>query len=159
MTPTVDAAAARPAAPVRYPALAALGPTTHALLRVGAALLFMEHGLQKLFGFFGGIGPQGGTVQLMSLFGLAGVLEFVGGILLLIGLFTRPVALILAGEMIVAFFMAHFPRGGFPIQNMGELALLYFLVFLFLLGNGAGPWSVDAARGARGISTRDVAPV
>jgi len=126
--------------------LGRFGPLLHAVLRIGAALLFMQHGAQKLFGWFGGIGPDGGSVPLASLMGLAGVLEFFGGLIILIGLFTRPVALILAVEMIVAYFMGHMPQGGAPVQNGGELALLYALVFLFLLGNGAGPLSVDAKR-------------
>ena len=133
--------------PPRIAAVATLAPYLHALLRIGAGLLFMEHGLQKLFGMFGGMGPQGGTVPLNSMFGLAGVLEFGGGILLILGFLTRPVALILAIEMISAFFIAHAPRGGMPIQNGGELPLLYSLAFLALFGLGAGPLSVDAAIG------------
>jgi putative oxidoreductase len=133
-------------ATARPSTFAALGPATHAALRIGAALLYMEHGLQKLFGFFGGVGPNGGTVALMSQFGLAGVLETFGALLVLLGLFTRPVALILALEMLVAFFQVHFPRGGAPIQNEGELALLYMFVWLFFAGNGAGPASLDARR-------------
>jgi putative oxidoreductase len=124
-----------------------LGPYTHGTLRIGAGLLFLEHGLQKLFGLFGGVGPNGATVQLMSQFGLAGVLETFGGLLIVLGLLTRPVALLLALEMLVAFFQAHFPRGGFPIENGGEVPLLYMLVWLFFAGNGAGPFSLDARRG------------
>jgi putative oxidoreductase len=120
-------------------------PFLRALLRVGAGLLFMEHGFQKLFGMFGGAGPGGGTVPLMSQMGLAGVLELVGGVLLVIGLFTRPVAFLLAGEMLVAYFQAHAPHGGLPVQNHGELALLYLIVFAYLFGDGAGPMSADAA--------------
>ena len=126
--------------------LASLAPVTHAVLRIGAGLLFMQHGAQKLFGMFGGMGPNGGTVELMSQFGLAGVLEFFGGLLIVLGLLTRPVALVLALEMLVAYFQAHFPRGGAPIQNQGELPLLFMLVWLFFAGNGAGPASIDAAR-------------
>jgi putative oxidoreductase len=133
-------------ASARPSTLAALGPTTHAVLRIGAALLFMQHGLQKLFGMFGGFGPNGGTAPLMSQFGLAGVLETFGGFLILVGLFTRPVALVLALEMLIAFFQAHLPRGGMPVQNQGEIPLLYMLVWLFLAGNGAGPASLDARR-------------
>ena len=129
-------------------ALGALGPLTHALLRIGVALLFMQHGLQKLFGWFGGFGAPGQTVELASQFGLAGILETFGGMLLLLGLFTRPVALLLGLEMLVAFFQAHFPRGGVPLENGGELALLYLLVFLFFLGNGAGPASIGNRRRA-----------
>ena len=123
-----------------------LAGTTHALLRIGAGLLFMQHGLQKLFGLFGGIDGSGGTVPLISQFGLAGVLEAFGGLLIVLGLLTRPVAAVLALEMLVAFFQAHFPRGGFPIENQGEVPLLYMLVWIFFAGNGAGPASLDARR-------------
>lgn len=124
-----------------------IAPWTHALLRIGAGLLFMEHGLQKLFGMFGGMGgTPGATVPLASLMGLAGVLETFGGLLLVLGLLTRPVALVLAGEMLVAFLKAHLPRGGVPLQNGGELPLLYMLVFLFFVGHGAGPASIDARK-------------
>jgi putative oxidoreductase len=122
------------------------GPITHAALRIGAGLLFMQHGLQKLFGFFGGVGPNGARVELVSQFGLAGVLETFGGLLIVLGLLTRPVALLVALEMCIAYFQAHFPRGGLPIENQGEL--LFMLVWLFLAGNGAGPASLDARRGA-----------
>src|SRR5258707_531114 len=98
-----------------------VGRWTHAILRIGAGILFMEHGLQKLFGFFGGI--QGQTVVLASQLGIAGILEFAGGILLVLGLMTRPIAAILMVEMLVAFTIVHAPQGGWPIQNQGELAL------------------------------------
>ncbi len=127
--------------------LASLAPAMHALLRIGAGLLFMQHGLQKLFGMFGGFGDTpGATAPLVSQMGLAGVLECFGGLLLVLGLFTRPVAFLLAGEMLVAFFQAHFPRGGWPIENGGELPLLFMVVFLFLAANGAGPASLDSRR-------------
>ena len=100
------------------------------VLRVTTGLLFMTHGLQKLFGFFGGLG-NGATAPLASRFGVAGCLELIGGLLLAAGLFTRPVALILAGEMVIAYFIAHLPRGVMPLQNGGEVALLYALIFLF----------------------------
>ena len=135
--------------PAHIPAVAALAPYLHALLRIGAGLLFLQHGLQKLFGMLGGVGPQGGTVPLNSMFGVAGILEFAGGILLILGFFTRPVALVLTIEMIAAFFIAHAPRGGMPVQNGGELPLLYALVFLALAGLGSGPLSVDAAISGR----------
>ena len=121
----------------------AFAPATHAILRIGAGLLFMQHGVQKLFGWLGGVDGQGGTAELFTQFGLAGVLEFFGGLMIVLGLLTRPVALILVIEMIAAYFIAHAPQGGFPVQNGGELALLYALVFLFLTGFGAGPWSLD----------------
>jgi putative oxidoreductase len=106
------------------------------------ALLFLQHGLMKLFGF-----PASDfQPPLFSLFGLAGVLEVVGGLLLLVGLFTRPVAFILSGEMAVAYFMAHAPQGFFPIKNGGEVAILFCFVFLYLVFSGPGAWSIDAAR-------------
>jgi putative oxidoreductase len=129
------------------PSMAGLGPATHAALRIGAGLLFMQHGVQKLFGFFGGMGPNGGSVQLMSQFGLAGVLETFGSLLIVLGLLTRPVAALLAIEMLVAYFQVHFPQGGMPIENRGELPLLFMFVWLFFAGNGAGPASLDARRG------------
>lgn len=125
-----------------------LASTTHGILRIGAGLLYMQHGLQKLFGMFGGIDGHGGTVQLVSQFGLAGVLETFGGLLIVLGLLTRPVAILLALEMLIAFFQVHLPQGGFPIQNRGEVPLLYMLVWIFLAGNGAGPMSLDARRGS-----------
>ena len=123
-----------------------VGGVTHALLRMVAGFMFMLHGGQKLFGWFGGMGGQGGTAELLSLPGIGGILELVGGALIIIGLFTRPVAFILSGEMAVAYFMMHFPNGFWPIQNQGELAALYSFTWLFFAFNGAGPLSVDAAR-------------
>ena len=117
-----------------------LGRRTHALLRIAAGILFIQHGLQKLFGYFGG-----STVPLTSLLGVAGLLEFTGGLFLIVGLFTRPVAFLLVLEMISAYFIAHMSRGGWPIQNQGELALLYAAIFTFLAANGAGPLSIDEA--------------
>ena len=123
-------------------------PTAVAILRIGTGLLFMQHGLQKLFGLFGGFGgTPGATAPLMSQMGLAGVLELGGGLLLVLGLFVRPVALILLIEMIVAYVMAHLPRHPLPIQNDGELALLYGLIFFYLAARGAGPVSIDARQG------------
>lgn len=128
----------------RSATFAVVASATHALLRIGAGLLFMQHGAQKLFGWLGGFGgTPGATADLFSLMGLAGVLEFFGGLLIAIGLLTRPVAIILVLQMLAAYFMAHAPQGGFPIQNGGELALLYALVYAFLAGNGPGPWSLD----------------
>jgi putative oxidoreductase len=129
--------------------LSRLAGTTHAVLRIGAGLLFMQHGAQKLFGMFGGMGGSGAKAELMSQMGLAGVLEFFGGLLIAIGLATRPVAAILVLQMIAAYFIAHVPQGGIPILNGGELALIYALIFLYLVGNGAGPASVDAAMARR----------
>jgi len=125
-------------------ALVGFAPFTYALMRVGTGLLFMEHGLQKLFGMFGGFGgTPGATAPLASQMGLAGVIELGGGIMLALGLLTRPVALVMAIEMIVAFVQAHLPHGGWPIENHGELPLLYALVFLFFFGHGGGPASLD----------------
>jgi putative oxidoreductase len=122
------------------------GPT-HALLRIAAGVLFLPHGAQKLFGALGGMGGNGGSATFPDLMWFAGVLEFFGGLLMVLGLFTRPVAFLLSGQMLVAYFMAHAPQGGLPLQNRGELALLYCFVFLFFAAWGAGPWSIDAARG------------
>lgn len=119
-------------------------PRLLSVMRVAAALLFLQHGTAKLFAF--PHVPMFDGLQLMSLMGLAGILELVGGAALALGLFTRPVAFLLAGEMAVAYFMAHAPRGFFPILNGGELAALYCFVFLFIAAAGPGPWSVDARR-------------
>ena len=129
--------------------LAGLAGPTHALLRIGAGLLFMQHGAQKLFGALGGVDGKGMKVELMGQMGLAGVLEFFGGLLIVIGLATRPVAALLCLQMIAAYFIAHFPQGGLPVQNGGELALLYALTWAYFAGNGAGPASVDAALARR----------
>lgn len=109
------------------------------LLRIGAGLLFMQHGVQKLFGWLDG--RQ--VAELVSLRGLAGVLEVFGGALIVMGVLTRPVALILAIEMLWAYLQAHLPRGFWPILNGGELAFLYFLIWTFIAANGGGTFSVD----------------
>jgi putative oxidoreductase len=119
-------------------------PRMLSILRIVTALLFMQHGGQKLFGF--PAAQQGATPPLMSLMGLAGILEFFGGLLLLIGLFTRPVAFILSGMMAVAYFMVHAPQGFWPVINKGELAVLYCFVFLYLAAAGGGAWSADQLR-------------
>ncbi|HEX6588746.1 MAG TPA: DoxX family protein [Longimicrobiales bacterium] len=124
--------------------LAPLAGPTHAILRIGAALLYMQHGVMKLFGWLGGVDGQGGTVELMTKFGLAGVIEVFGSLFIIAGFLTRPVAAIMFVEMLAAYWIAHLPQGGYPIQNGGEIVLLFALVWLFLVGNGAGPWSVDA---------------
>ena len=112
------------------------------LLRIAAALIYMQHGSQKLFGFPPS-GNAGAPFNLFSQNGLAGVLEFFGGMLVLIGLFTRPVAFILAGEMAVAYFQVHAPRAFLPIVNRGELAAVLCFVFFYFAFAGAGSWSVD----------------
>ncbi|MEO8668562.1 MAG: DoxX family protein [Bauldia sp.] len=118
-------------------------PQFLSILRIMTALLFLSHGTAKLFGW-----PDVGfNPPLFSLAGLAGIMEIVGGILLVVGLFTRPVAFILAGEMAVAYFMAHAPKGFFPILNGGESAVLFCFVFLYLVFAGPGTWSIDHQRG------------
>ena len=129
--------------------LAAYAPRMLSVLRIVTALLFMQHGTQKLLGFPAGERP---APELMSLPGIGGVLELVGGLLLLIGLFSRPVAFILAGEMAVAYWFFHFkPDNIFPVNNGGDAAILYCFVFLYLVFAGPGPWSVDAAMTRRRV--------
>ncbi len=126
------------------PSARTVAPTLQAVLRVGAGLLFMQHGAQKLFGLLGGAGGSGAPAELFSQYGLAGVLEFFGGASLVLGLLTRPVAAVLALLMVIAYVIAHASQAVFPVQNGGELALLYALVFAFLAANGPGAWSLDA---------------
>ena len=115
------------------------------LLRVVAGLLFLQAGGMKLFDWFGGIPAQfGGHPKLLSQVWIGGVLEFYGGLAILLGLCTRPVAFVLAGEMAVAYFQFHQPQGFWPIQNHGEPAVLFCFIFLFLAAHGAGAWSIDA---------------
>ena len=127
---------------------AGLAPQALSLLRIIAALMFMAHGTAKLLGF-----PATDMAPaVMSLSWIAGVFELIGGALLAIGLFTRPVAFILSGEMAVAYWLVHAPRGFFPLVNGGELAVLYCFVFLYLAAAGGGPWSVDHSRASRGTA-------
>lgn len=133
---------------------------TFALLRIAAGTFFLLHGGQKILGWFGG--PPGGLPAWSSQMGVAGLLELIGGTLLVIGLLTQPVAFLLAGEMAVAYFQAHFPRGFWPIQNQGEAAALYCMIWLFFAAHGAGPFSVDAliARGrSTGVGRQATGPV
>ena len=125
---------------------AGLTPRLQSLLRIVAAALFIQAGTMKLFAFPVGIPPHDGTVQLMSEAGLAGVLEVFGGLLMLLGLFTRPVAFILAGEMAVAYFQVHFPMSIWPVKSGGTDAMLYCFIWLYFSAGGAGPWSLDAMR-------------
>ncbi len=113
------------------------------LLRVVSGLLFYQAGGMKLFGWFGGM-PGGGTAPLMSQIGIGGALEFFGGIAIMLGLFTRPVAFILSGEMAVAYFQFHQPNGLWPIQNQGVPAVLFCFIFLYMATRGGGDWSLDA---------------
>ena len=134
--------------------LASYTPRALALLRIVTGYLFLLHGSAKLLhiphvAMFDGL-------QLMSLMGFAGVLELVGGILMVIGLFTRPTAFILSGEMAAAYFMGHAPQGNvlLPMLNQGESAVLFCFIFLFFAAAGAGVWSVDAARAGSAAGTR-----
>ena len=122
------------------------GPQLQSVLRIVGALVFILAGTMKLFAFPAGIPPNGGTVPLMSQMGLGAVLEVIGGGLLLLGLFTRPVAFLLSGEMAVAYFQFHFPLGFWPNMNGGVPAVLYCFVWLYFSAAGAGPWSLDAKR-------------
>jgi putative oxidoreductase len=116
-------------------------PRMLSILRIVAAFMLMQHGGQKLFGFPPSSHPMPHPLPPLML--VAGILEFFGGLLLLIGLFTRPVAFILAGEMATAFFMVHFPRDFWTVNNMGEPAVLNCFIFLYLAVGGGGAWSVD----------------
>jgi putative oxidoreductase len=120
-------------------------PRMLSVLRIMTGLLFLEHGTQKLLDFPPRTNP---APVLYSLIGVQGIIELVGGILILIGLFTRPVAFILAGDMAVAYFLRHAPRGFFPLVNGGQLAILFCFVFLYLFVAGGGAWSVDWLRAA-----------
>lgn len=128
---------------------AAWAPRLLSVLRIVAAFLFMQFGTAKLIGFPAAIMPGGGTAALGSLPGIAGLLESVGGALLLVGLFARPVAFVLAGEMAVAYFIGHAPHGFWPILNQGHPAILFCFVWLYVSAAGAGPWSIDARRERR----------
>ncbi len=119
--------------------LTGIQSVVRSILRMIVGFLFVCHGAQKLFGLLGGT-----RVPLDSLLGLAAILESVGGILIFLGLFTRPVAFLLSGEMAVAYFRVHAPRGLFPVRNGGELAVLSCFVYFYLFAGGGGSWSLDA---------------
>ncbi len=123
------------------------GPQLQSVLRIVAAFMFMTAGTAILFAFPAGMPPNGGTAPLMSEIWIGGILEVFGGGLLLLGLFTRPVAFILSGEMAVAYFQFHFPNGFWPTMNGGMDAALHCFVWLYFSAAGAGPWSLDARRG------------
>ena len=120
-------------------------PRLLSVLRIVAALLFLEHGTQKLFG--SPVPANGAGPAAFSLIWFAAVLELVGGLLLLVGLFTRPVAFVLSGEMAVAYWMAHAPRSPFPVANGGDAAILFCFVFLYLAAAGGGAWAADRRGG------------
>ncbi len=124
-------------------------PTVLSLLRIMAGLLFLSAGLQKWFGF-PRPNPSFANIHLISLYGIAGIIEIVGGALVTVGLFTRAAALIMSGEMAVAYFLNRPARGFMPIVNGGTLEVLFCFVFLYLIFAGAGPWSIDAQRHKRG---------
>lgn len=115
-------------------------PRVLSILRIVAALIFFEHGSQKLLGF----PPTERVVEVMSLGWIAGVLELIGGALLVVGLFTRPVAFVLSGLMACAYWIAHAPQNVFPVLNAGDAAILFCFIFLYLVFAGPGPWSLDA---------------
>lgn len=124
----------------------ARAPDLLSLLRIVSALLFIEFGTAKIFAFPGAVMPGGGTAPLTSLPGIAGTLEAFGGALLLLGLFTRPVAFLLAGEMAVAYFKGHAGHGFWPVLNGGSPAISFCFLWLYLSAAGPGPWSLDALR-------------
>ncbi|MEA2737184.1 MAG: putative oxidoreductase [Acetobacteraceae bacterium] len=121
----------------------AWAPRLLSVLRIVTGLLFLEHGTQKFFAF---PARTSAAPDLASLLGVQGCLEIVGGLLIILGLLTRPVALILAGDMAFAYFISHFPRNFFPALNGGDAAILYCFIFLYLAAAGGGIWSVDASR-------------
>jgi putative oxidoreductase len=131
------------------------------VLRIVTGILFIEHGTFKLFGI--PAGQPGNTPQLLSLLGIAAIVELIGGLLIVLGLFTRPTAFILSGEMAVAYFLMHASRGFWPFVNRGELAALYCFIYLFLAVAGGGSWSIDhlwlgQAETAPAVPTSDQVP-
>ncbi len=127
----------------------AWAPRVLSILRIGAAFVFVQYGTTKLFAFPAAVRPGGGTVPLASLAGVAGTMEFVGGALLLLGLFTRPVAFLLSGEMAVAYFIGHARHGFWPVLNGGASAVFFSFLWLYVSAAGPGPWSIDAIRRRR----------
>jgi putative oxidoreductase len=123
---------------------------TYFLLRVVAGFLFFQSGGLILFGWYGGMpGPPGSAPPLMSEVGIGGVLEFFGGLAIMLGLLTRPVAFILSGMMAVAYWQFHAPQGGWPVQNQGVAAVLFCFLFLYMAARGGGEWSLDALIGRK----------
>ena len=126
---------------------AAWAPRLRSVLRMAAAFVFITYGTSKLFAWPAALMPNGATAKLASLVGVAGALETAGGLLLLVGLFARPVAFVLSGEMAVAYFRSHAPRGFlWPLFNQGTPAVLFCFIWLYISAAGPGPWSLDAMR-------------
>jgi putative oxidoreductase len=123
--------------------------TTKVLLRLVAGVLFFQAGVLKLFGWFGGVDTHGAAVPWLSELGAAGIIEFVGGIAIALGLLTRPIAFILSGEMAVAYWQFQAPHGTWPVENMGIPAVLFCFIFLYFAASGAGALSIDAMRQRR----------
>jgi putative oxidoreductase len=123
-----------------------LTPYLLSILRIVAAFLFIQFGTAKWFAFPAAVMPDGGTVPLASLVGVAAVLETVGGLLLLVGLFTRPLAFLLSGQMAFAYFIGHAPQGFWPVLNQGTDAVIFAFLWLYFSAAGPGPWSLDAWR-------------
>jgi putative oxidoreductase len=134
-----------------------LAGAAQSALRIAAGLAYFSHGAQKLFGWFGGAGPDGGSVELMSRFGVAGVIETVCGAALVLGLFTRPLAFLASGEMAVTYFWMHWGQSGqmWWWENRGEVVMLFSFIWLFFAAAGAGPFSLDAWRARRGTDESD----
>jgi putative oxidoreductase len=122
-------------------------PRVLSILRIFAGLLFMEHGLSKLFSF--PMAFPSGSPAMFTLYWFAGIIEALGGLLLALGLFTRPVAFIMSGEMAIAYFYSHNPKGFFPLMNGGDGAILYCFIFLYIFFAGGGAWSLDRMRASR----------
>jgi len=130
-------------------------PYLLSVLRIVAAFLFFQFGSAKLFAFPAAVMPNGGTAELMTQAGIAGLLEVVGGLLMFVGLFSRPVAFVLSGEMAFAYFIGHAPQGFWPVLNQGHPAILFCFVWLYLSSAGPGPWSLDALLRKRGPARGD----
>jgi putative oxidoreductase len=120
-------------------------PQLRSLVRIMVGFTFSQHGWQKLFGMFGGLG--GFKPPLNTMLGAAGVIETIGGVFIILGLLTRPVAFLLSGEMAIGYFRTHAPQGFWPLANGGELAVFYCFFYLWLTAAGPGPWSLDKLRG------------
>jgi putative oxidoreductase len=132
---------------IRMDSLMVWAPRVLSIVRIMVALLFFEHGTQKLFNF----PPGPNHPAFFTLLWWQAIIEIVGGVLLALGLFTQPVAFILSGDMAVAYFMSHAPRSFFPVVNAGDSAVLYCFIFFYIFFAGPGPWSLDATMWGRGV--------